>query len=238
VALYTENLVVGYYKDINILQGFSMRAADTQLVCVIGPNGAGKSTLLKTIVGLIRPRQGRVVFDGRDITGAKPYTLPRMGLGYVPQDNALFPNLSVQENLELGTWMFRADKTRARDAINEVYAMFPFLQQKRRAKTKTLSGGQRKMLEIGRALMAKPQVLLLDEPTAGLSPLVAKEIYELIATLRERGITIILVDQNVRQALEVSDYVYILELGQNREEGPKEKFLNNLESVIKGWLTQ
>lgn len=238
MALYTEDLVVGYYRDIDILQGFCMRAQETQLVCVIGPNGAGKSTLLKTIAGFITPRRGRIILGDSDITGARPYTLPLQGLGYVPQEHGLFPNLGVQENLELGTWLFKADKARARQAIDEVYATFPFLRDKRRAKARTLSGGQRKMLEVGRALMARPQVLLLDEPTAGLSPLVAKEIYALIASLRERGMTIVLVDQNVRQALEVADYAYVIELGQNRDEGPKAKFLDDLESVIRGWLTQ
>ncbi|RMF91684.1 MAG: ABC transporter ATP-binding protein [Nitrospinota bacterium] len=237
MLLQVENLVVGYYKDIDILRGLSMQASDGQLVCVIGPNGAGKSTLLKAIYGFVHPRRGKILFDGEEITKARPYTLAQRGLGYVPQDISLFPNLSVQENLELGTWLFKEEKGRAREAIEEVYTMFPFLREKASAKAKTLSGGQRKMLEIGRALMANPKLLLLDEPTVGLSPLVAREIYQVIRGLRERGITIVLVDQNVRQALEVSDYAYILELGQTREEGPTEKFLGELESVIKGWLT-
>ncbi|GIX45964.1 MAG: ABC transporter ATP-binding protein [Candidatus Tectimicrobiota bacterium] len=238
MVLVVDNLVVGYWRDIDVLQGVSLQAAAAQLVSVIGPNGAGKSTLLKAIVGLVPPRRGRVLFNGQDITGAKPYTLPPLGVGYVPQDSGVFASLSVQENLELGTWLFRHDRARVQQALDAVYTRFPFLWEKRRAKARTLSGGQRKMLEIGRALMTEPRLLLLDEPTVGLSPVMAKEIYRVIADLRQRHLTIVLVDQNVRQALEVADYAYVLELGRTRDEGPAAKFLSDLESVVRGWLTQ
>jgi len=228
-TLEVQDLEVEYFADIRVLRGLSLTAPEAQITSIVGPNGAGKSTLLKTIYGYLQPRAGRVFFNGLEITGAAPYTLLEQGLAFVPQDRTIFPDLTVHENLEMGAWLLRRQGPRLKAAIDGLYQRFPVLAQKRKERAKTLSGGQQRLLEMGRALLTSPQVLLIDEPTVGLAPLVVNEIYRIIQDFRRSGMTILLVDQNVRRALELADYVYVLELGAVKEHAPKAQFLEREE---------
>ncbi len=236
LVLEAKEIEVSYYGDISILQGVSLSAESSKITAIIGPNGAGKSTLLKTVCGFLKPKKGNVFFRGREITGLQPHTLMGMGLAYIPQYNSLFPDLSVKENLELGAWTFRKDRKRIRDGIEKVFQRYPFLKEKASLKTIKLSGGQQRILELGRTLMGSPQVLLLDEITAMIAPKVAKEIYQDIEKLSNEGMTVVMVDQNVRQVIEISDYIFILELGKNKVNGSKEAFSGRLKNIIQDWL--
>jgi len=222
--LEINDLYVGYYKDLNILQGVSLRARQAQITAVLGPNGVGKSTLLKSIFGFVKPQRGDVRFAGQDIVGTPAHHLVDLGISYIPQRQSVFPQMSVEENLELGAWSFRHDTARIRQKLETNYERFPILQERRRSPAGELSGGMQRMVELGRALMTNPKLILVDEPTAGLAVMTAKEMYELLIQLKEEGITILLVDQNIRQAIKIADYVYVLELGRNRHEGPREEF--------------
>jgi ABC-type branched-subunit amino acid transport system ATPase component len=218
--LSIRGLTAGY-GEVNILHGVSMDVAHGGFVAVIGPNGAGKSTLLKAIYGLLRPRGGTVTFRPQDapaaeIAGVKPYRLTRLGLNYVPQLANVFPNMSVQENLEGGA---AAAGDGARDRIGQAFETFPFLQERRRARAGTLSGGQRQMLALARALVTDPQLLLLDEPSAGLAPTAVDALFEKLSEINRQGIAILLVEQNARRSLAMSDYAYVLDMGTNRFEG-------------------
>jgi branched-chain amino acid transport system ATP-binding protein len=222
--LEAKEVFVGYYKGIDILQGVSVRARENEITAVLGPNGVGKSTLLKTIYGFLKPNKGKIVYNGEDITGIDPYEVPKRGIAYIPQRQNVFPYMTVEENLQLGAWTFKRDKKRIKTRLEEIYNRFPILKERRKMEAGLLSGGEQRMVEIGRALMTNPNILLIDEPTAGLAPKVARAIYDVLKMLKEEGRTILLVDQNIRQAVENSDYVYALELGKNKVEGPKENF--------------
>ncbi|HID62422.1 MAG TPA: ABC transporter ATP-binding protein [Anaerolineae bacterium] len=222
--LEINDLYVGYYKDLNILQGVSLRARDAQITAVLGPNGVGKSTLLKSIFGFVKPQRGEVRFAGQDIVGTPAHHLVRLGISYIPQRQSVFPQMTVEENLELGAWSFRHDAARIRQKIEANYERFPILRERRHSPAGDLSGGMQRMVELGRVLMTDPKLILVDEPTAGLAIMLAREIYDLLVQLKEEGITILLVDQNIRQAIKIADYVYVLELGRNRHEGPREEF--------------
>lgn len=233
--LQVKDIYVGYYRDINILQGVTITAHKARLTSIIGTNGVGKSTLLKSIYGFLKPNQGTVYWQDRDITGANPFKMPTLGLTYIPQRRNVFPEMTVEENLMLGAWTFRRQKKRIADKLEENYQRFPILRERRRQKAGNFSGGQQRMVELGRAMMIDPQLMLVDEPTAGLAPIVAREIYDKLTELKQEGMTILLVDQNIKQAIEVSDYVYALALGKNMTEGPREDF-DNLKEQIKSWL--
>ncbi|MGQ9638359.1 MAG: ABC transporter ATP-binding protein [Thermodesulfobacteriota bacterium] len=236
VILEVKEIEVSYYGDISILQGINLSAEVRKITAIIGPNGAGKSTLLKTICGFLKPKQGSIFYHGKEITGFPTHILMRMGLVYVPQSSSLFLDLTIQENLELGAWTFRKDRTRVRSGIEKVYERYPFLKEKAHVKAMKLSGGQQRILELGRTLMGSPEVLLLDEITAMIAPKITKEIYHDIERLSKEGVTIIMVDQNVRQAVEISDYIYVFELGKNKVEGSKQEFRGKLKDVIQDWL--
>jgi branched-chain amino acid transport system ATP-binding protein len=225
VMLEVRDMYVGYYKDLHILQGINLVARKAKITAVLGANGVGKSTLLKAIYGFLPPASGDVVLEGRSLTGIPTHERIRLGLSYVTQQPSVFPWMSVDENLELGAWTFRADKTRVRRKIEENYERFPVLKIRRKSRAGTLSGGQQRMVELGRTLMTEPKVILVDEPTAGLAKMLTEEVYRMLAGLRDNdGIAIILVDQEIRQALKIADYVYVLELGRNKFEGPVEEF--------------
>ena len=209
------------YGKLEILRGVSLRVEPGQVVSIIGPNGAGKSTVFKTLFGLLPARQGQVLFAGEDITNHPPADLLRRGMAYVPQGRNVFPLMTVEENLLLGAY------TRPRSAeltaeVEAVYTTFPMLREARLKRAADLSGGQQQMLEMARALLLRPRLMLLDEPTLGLAPLVFKEIFRIVEALRRSGQTILMVEQNAAKALEISDYAYVLELGQNRYEGSGE----------------
>jgi branched-chain amino acid transport system ATP-binding protein len=218
--LEVKNLYVGYYKDLNIIQDLSISARSNNITAVLGANGVGKSTALKAVFGFLRPNQGEVLLEGEDIIDIPTYKRILKGLAYIPQQPGVFKDMSVQENLELGGWTFRRDKKQVHEKIEQNYERFPALRDKRKQITGELSGGQQRMVEIGRTLMSEPKVLLVDEPTAGLSKMLAEEVYQMLVDLRDKeGLTILIVDQEIRQALKIADYVYVLELGKNKFEG-------------------
>ncbi|MPZ53531.1 MAG: ATP-binding cassette domain-containing protein [Acidimicrobiia bacterium] len=215
VLLDVESLVVGYGKT-EILHGVSLRIAPQELVAVVGPNGAGKSTLAKAVVGLLRPWSGSVRFRGRSIGGIAPEELVRMGIAYLPQLDNVFQTMSVRENLELAGHLQR-DRRDGR--IKEMYELFPDLERFARAQAQDLSGGQRQMLALARAVMLEPELLLLDEPSAGLSPALADDLFEKVQKLKELGVALLVVEQNVDRVLEIADHAYVLAAGENRFEG-------------------
>jgi branched-chain amino acid transport system ATP-binding protein len=223
--LEAKELYVGYYRDLNILQGVSVNVREGKITAVLGANGVGKSTLLKAIYGFLKPNAGEILLDGRSVLGIPTHKLINMGISYIPQLPGIFRWMSVEENLELGAWPFRGDKARIQRKLEENYERFPALADRRRSQAGELSGGMQRMVELGRALMTDPKVILVDEPTAGLAKLLAEDVYQMLVGLRDRdGMTIVLVDQQIRQALKIADYVYVLELGHNKFEGPVEEF--------------
>lgn len=224
VALQINDLYVGYYKDLNILQGVNLQAQRAKITTVLGANGVGKSTLLKAIYGFLKPNQGQVLLEGQDVTGVATHKLIKKGLAYIPQHPGIFRWMSIEENLEMGAYTFRQDKARIQRKLEEIYHRFPVLKERRKSLAGKLSGGQQRMVEVGRTLMTDPTVMLVDEPTAGLAKLLSESVYQMLVGLKNSGITILLVDQEIRQALKIADYVYVLELGRNKYQGPVEEF--------------
>jgi branched-chain amino acid transport system ATP-binding protein len=223
--LEINDLYVGYYRDLNILQGVNLRASEGKITTILGANGVGKSTMLKAIYGFLTPNDGDIKLDGASILGVPTHDRINRGLAYIPQQPGVFRWMSVEENLEVGAWTFRRDRKRIKQKLEENYARFPILRDKRKQMTGELSGGQQRMVEIGRTLMTDPKVILVDEPTAGLAKLLSEEVYQMLVDLRDRdNLTILLVDQEIREALKIADYVYVLELGRNKFEGPAEDF--------------
>jgi len=221
--LVTEDVVGGYVAEVDVLNGVSIRVAEGEIVTVIGPNGAGKSTLIKTIFGLLRPRQGSITFEGEDITTLKPHECTQRGLSYVPQLDNVFPTLTVEENLEMGS----LDTSRTADQIDRMYELFPRLGERRTQAAGTMSGGERQMVAMARALMPDPRALLLDEPSAGLAPAFVDAIFQKVEDVNRAGVTIVMVEQNARRALAMSDRGYVLDLGQDRFEGPGRELLDD-----------
>jgi branched-chain amino acid transport system ATP-binding protein len=217
--LLAAHELVGGYGKIDILHGVSLNVGPGEIVSVIGPNGAGKSTAFKTIVGFLRPRSGRVVFNGEEITGLRPDLVLRRGLAYVPQGRLVFPQMTALENLEMGAYTV-GEPARVAKALEGAYALFPILFERRRQKAGTMSGGEQQMLAIGRALMTIPRLILLDEPSLGLSPRFVTLIFDKLVEMKRAGYTLMLVEQNAARALAVADRAYALELGRNRFEGP------------------
>jgi len=214
--LTLQDIVAGYGR-MTILNGLSARIRRAAITTVIGPNGAGKSTLFKTIFGLLGVRSGTVTFDGKDTTGFAPRRMLDCGVCYVPQGRNLFPELSVRHNLELGG-VALADRSRLPARMEAMMARFPMLKEKADAQASTLSGGQQKLLEVARGLLLEPKLMLIDEPSIGLSPLMVQEVFGILQALRDGGMTILLIEQNARQALAISDYGLVLEQGQTRIE--------------------
>ena len=213
--LEVEDLVAGYVPEVDILNGVDLTVNEREIVTVIGPNGAGKSTLIKSIFGLLPPRRGRVRLRGDDLTGLAPHVITRRGMSYVPQLDNVFLSLSVEENLEMGA----LESGRARERMQAMYEVFPRLGERRTQAAGTMSGGERQMVAMARALMPEPEVLLLDEPSAGLAPAFVEAIFEKVEEINSHGVTIVMVEQNARRALGMSSRGYVLDLGQNRFAG-------------------
>jgi ABC-type branched-subunit amino acid transport system ATPase component len=224
MSLLTVSNVVAGYGETEILHGVSIAIEEGHIVTIIGPNGSGKSTLLKAIFGLVKPKAGKVLFQGKEITGSPPETVVRKGLCYVPQSSNIFPSLSINENLEMGAFV-RTDDFSQR--LEEIYLLFPDLAGRRKDKAGTLSGGQRQMLALARALMLDPALLLLDEPSAGLAPNLVGSVFEKILGINRAGVAILLVEQNAREALQLSSWGYVLASGQNQLEDRGENLLSN-----------
>lgn len=223
-----------YYGAIHAVKGISLRVEDGQIVTLIGSNGAGKSTTLHTISGLIKPRSGNILFDGTDITGTPAHKIVASGLVQVPEGRHVFANMSVMENLDMGAYL-RKDKDGIEKDKKKVFELFPRLFERKNQLSGTLSGGEQQMLAMGRALMERPRVLLLDEPSMGLAPLLVKEIFSIIKTINEEGTTVLLVEQNANMALSIADYAYVLETGRITLSGPAAD-LSASETVRKAYL--
>jgi len=227
--LEAKEIYAGYTADIDILKGVNLNVYPGEIVCVIGPNGAGKSTVFKAIYGFLKVRQGQVLFDGQDITKNTPQMNLRAGISNVPQLRSLFPQMTVWENLEMGMYIER-NKKRIAERIDYVLDLFPRLAERRDQMAGTMSGGEQRMLEIGRSLMLEPKLVLMDEPSAGLAPVITRAIFKNIRRLNEEiGLTILMIEQNARQGLEISDRGYVLELGQNSYEDTGQNLINNAE---------
>ena len=214
--LAASGIVAGYGAADEILQGVDLRVGAGEIVCIIGPNGAGKSTLLKVIVGLLKPKAGRVTLDGADLTARSPPDIARAGLSYVPQEHNIFPTLTVRENLEMGGYI---DPRAGARGIEAAFARFPVLGEKSRHAARTLSGGERQMLAVAMALMVEPRVLLLDEPSAGLSPVAAEKLFDAIIEINRDGLAIGMVEQNASEALAIAHRGYNLVDGKNSRTG-------------------
>jgi ABC-type branched-subunit amino acid transport system ATPase component len=225
MMLKAEEITAGY-SELDILHNVSIQTEEAQIVSVIGPNGAGKSTLLKTIFGILKPRSGKVILKDEDITGLKPDRIARKGISYVPQVENVFPSLTIQENLEMGAFIRDDDYSQR---LKEVYELFPLLEGRKKQKAGQLSGGQRQMVAMGRALMVDPQILLLDEPSAGLAPIFVAGIFEKIKDINATGVAIMIVEQNAREALKMSHHGYVLAMGRNVMDDKGEALLANEE---------
>ncbi|HLO12536.1 MAG TPA: ABC transporter ATP-binding protein [Pseudoneobacillus sp.] len=202
-----------YYGNIQALKGVSLEINQGEIVTLIGANGAGKSTILKTISGLLKPKQGEIVFEGESISGKVAQAIVKKGISHVPEGRRVFANMSVEENLELGAYL-RKDKAGIKADFEKIYQLFPRLQERRKQHAGTLSGGEQQMLAMGRALMARPRLLLLDEPSMGLAPLLVKTIFRIIEEINQTGTTILLVEQNANMALSIADRAYVIETGK------------------------
>ena len=228
------NKINTFYGRIQALWGVSFKINEGEIVALVGANGAGKTTLLNTIFGLLRPASGTVEFLGRRIDGLVPYNIGALGISYVPEGGKLFSEMTVRENLEMGAYIYKAWKQKE-ETVNQVYEIFPILKERQGQLAGTLSGGERQMLAIGRGLMSRPKLCIFDEPSYGLAPLLVAEIFRIIEGLRDQGIAILVIEQNVHQTLEMADRAYLLENGRVVLEGAGEKFLNN-KHVKKAYL--
>jgi len=213
------------YDDALIVRGVDLVAEPEQIIAIVGPNGAGKSTLLKAVYGLIRPRGGSVRFEGEDVTGARPDRLTRRGMNLVPQTENVFPTLTVAENLHVGALVLPREERQ--DETARVLELFPLLAERRRQRAGSLSGGQRKLVALARALVARPRLLLLDEPSAGLSPTAIDLVFEKLVEIRALGIAVVMVEQNARRALGIADVGYVLDTGRNAYSGPGKQLLDD-----------
>jgi ABC-type branched-subunit amino acid transport system ATPase component len=232
--LAIDDLHAGYASGVDILQGLSLAVERGSVTVVIGPNGAGKSTLLRTIFGLLKPQRGRIDFAGQEIGGREPAAVKALGIGYVPQEINVFPLLTVEENLRMGGWILRHDRARLAGALDRVYAAFPVLARGRHEAAGALSGGQGRMLSVAREMMTAPTLMLVDEPTAGLAPGLVAQVYDLLHAARQGGSTILLVDQNIEDAVRQADYVYLVDLGRVRAHGPAREFpLERVSALIR-----
>ncbi len=230
--LNVENIQV-YYGAIHAIRGVSFHVNEGEVVTLIGANGAGKSTILKTVSGLLRPKSGSITFDGTDITQIPPHKLIPMGLAHVPEGRRIFQQMTVEENLEMGA--FTQPKAGVAEDLEKVFELFPRLQERRRQIAGTLSGGEQQMLAMGRALMSHPKLLMLDEPSMGLAPILVEQIFDIIRSLHRTGTTILLVEQNAQMALSVADRAYVLETGEITLTGTGDELIHS-DDIRKAYL--
>jgi len=226
--LQLENVVASYIPGVEILRGVNLHVEQGEIVCLVGPNGAGKSTVLRTVSGFLKPSKGQIVFNERSISGMAPEQILMSGITHVPQGHSVFPKMTVHENLLMGAFTIK-DQAVVTKRLDKVYGLFPWLKDRYREKAGNLSGGQQKILEIGRALMLEPPMMILDEPSLGLAPKIMAELFETIRELNRGGLTILMVEQNAREGLASAHRGYVLELGKEKFEGPAKDLLNNPE---------
>ena len=219
-----NGIAAGYVKGLNILQGVDLIVNEKEIVSIIGPNGAGKSTLLKAVMGIINISGGRFFINGVEKTNTPTHQIVKEGVGYVPQVENVFPSLTIEENLEIGSWSV---KDNIKQSISKIFDDFPMLKERQRDKAGNLSGGQRQILALARALVTSPSILLLDEPSAGLSPVAIKEVFEIVKEINSRGVAILLVEQNATRALNFSDRGYVLDQGRNAYQGKGQELLED-----------
>ena len=223
-VLECNGIAAGYVKGLNILQGVDLVVKEKEIVSIIGPNGAGKSTLLKAIMGLIDISGGRFYINGIEKTNLATHKIVNEGIGYVPQVANVFPSLTIEENLEIGSWSLNKNQ---KESLKRIYEKFSLLRDRKKDKAGNLSGGQRQILALARALITKPDLLLLDEPSAGLSPVAINEVFSIINDINKSGVSILLVEQNAKRALSFSDRGYVLDQGRNAYQGKGEELLND-----------
>ncbi len=235
ISLTVEDLTAGY-GDLRVLKDVNLKVPEGRLTLVIGPNGSGKSTLLKTIYGLTKVFSGRIILGDRKLTGMKPHEIAKAGVGYVMQRRSVFPHLTVMENLRMGGWTIRDDGERLEQNIERVLELFPQLRELLDRKAVLLSGGQARLLEIARTMVADPKLVLIDEPSAGFSPKMANLVYQQIIRLREIGKTVLLVEQNVRSALPLADFVCVMREGTVVAVAEREEIEDRLKEVVSSWL--
>ena len=222
--LECNGIAAGYVKGLNILQGVDLVVSEGEIVSIIGPNGAGKSTLLKAIMGLINVSAGRFYINGSDKTNLPTHKIVNQGVGYVPQVENVFPSLSIEENIEIGAWSLNKNR---KSSVNKILEDFPMLNERKKDKAGNLSGGQRQILALARSLVTSPNILLLDEPSAGLSPVAIKEVFAAIKEINDKGVSILLVEQNAKRALSFSNRGYVLDQGRNAYQGEGSELLND-----------
>lgn len=234
--LQVKNLVAGYIPGHPILRGVNLNVTPGQITVVLGPNGAGKSTALRVLAGFLAAESGSILLDGEDIVDLPTERHIASGVALLPQGHSVFPDLTVAENIELGGWILCRDRRRLRQAVDDVFERYPHLRDLRHKPAGSLSGGQQRVVEIARLLVSDPRVLLIDEPSVGLSPVIASQVYREMTTLKSEGRTILLVDQDVRAAIRIADYVYVLNSGKNDVEGDRTAFEGDLGAMVRGWL--
>lgn len=224
--LEIKNLTAGYKKTVPIIKGVNITVKEGEIVCIIGPNGAGKSTVLKSIFGLTKIESGAVNFFGENLVNCDPSNIVEKGIAYIPQGRTVFPSLTVEENLEMGFYI-KNDSKKLKEKKEEMYSLFPKLYSRKSQQTRLMSGGEQQMVSFARSLMLNPKLLLLDEPSIGLSPIITDEIFTLLQKIKTQGVSILIVEQNAKKALSISDRGYVLELGENRLEGTGKSLLAN-----------
>jgi branched-chain amino acid transport system ATP-binding protein len=230
------NAEAGYVPGHLVLRGVTLTAEPGRITVVLGPNGAGKSTLLRLVAGFIDPVAGSVRLNDTDIGSLPAHRHLEYGIGLLPQGRSTFPELTVSENIELGGWIMRSERQRLREAVDAMFVRYPNLRELRNRAAGSLSGGQQRAVEIARLMVSNPNVLLIDEPSVGLSPLIASQVYKELTALKAEGRTILLVDQDVRAAIKIADYVYVLNSGKNDIEGDRSAFQGDLGTMVRGWL--
>ncbi|MFL5625689.1 MAG: ABC transporter ATP-binding protein [Ktedonobacteraceae bacterium] len=234
--LKMHDITAGYYSHDLVLIAVTLTAQPGKVTVLLGPNGSGKSTTLRVLYGILKPRNGQVLLDGRDITTVPTHRRSNLGIALLPQGRSVFPDLTVEENLVMGGWTIRRDRQRLVQAMEAMYQRYPVLKNVRHKLAGALSGGQQRIVEIARMMITDPKVILIDEPSVGLAPIIVDQVYQEIANLKQEKRTILLVDQNVRAAVELADYIYTLEFGRNNLHGESGAFEDKLEALIKSWL--
>ncbi|HEY0297490.1 MAG TPA: ABC transporter ATP-binding protein [Bordetella sp.] len=227
--------IEAFYGSVQALDNVSLEVGDSQIVCLLGANGAGKTTMLNCVSGLVAAPRGKITFDGEDITNIGAEGVVARGIVQVPEGREIFPAMNVEDNLVLGAWQKKQSRRHTREQLERIYGLFPRLRERARQHAGTLSGGEQQMLMIGRALLAEPKLIMFDEPSLGLSPLLVQQVFGIIRKIHEQGMPILLVEQNARLALKVSSYCYVIENGEIRFHGPSQALMEN-EEISKAYL--